>query len=38
MMRPRDPLEPWLIAAAVAVGLLSLALSVVVVIDRIEAG
>lgn len=38
MKRPRDPIEPWLIAAAVAVGLLSLVLSVVVVIDRVEAG
>lgn len=37
-MKPRDPLEPWLIAGMAAIWVLAAVVAVVVVIDRIEAG
>ena len=36
-MKPRDPLEPWLIAAMAAIWVLAAVVAVVVFIDRIEA-
>lgn len=37
-MKPRDPLEPWLIAGMAAIWVLAVVVAVVVVIDRIEVG
>lgn len=36
-MRDRDRLEPWLIVASVAVGVLAIVMMVIVIIDRVEA-